>query len=199
MEGAESVQVFKRQFKKQSFNQKMDAQMFGALPAKSEAVGSFDALLGRRPQSQQMLEGQDVRNFKGKYEDGAAFDLADVNEDIVLLDFWATYCGPCMHELPKLQQLQAWAKSKGYSLRIIPVNVGNDSPAKIQLARKRIGLTLPGVMDTTEAAAKLYRVSPIPHTVMIHKGKIVRVQIGAAPFSLQQYKAAVKKLAEKKR
>jgi thiol-disulfide isomerase/thioredoxin len=99
-------------------------------------------------------------------------------DKIVVLDFWASWCGPCRASLPVVAQICKEYADKGIVFRA--VNVKED-PETIRtfLAEEPIDAAV--VMDTEGAASAAYRVEAIPHTVIIGRDGIVQaVHVGAA-------------------
>lgn len=101
---------------------------------------------------------------------GRRHTLADLRGKVVILDFWATWCPPCIELLPDLKALHAGFKDKG--LVLIGVNRDTDRAA-LDAAVGRHGLDWPQVYDTAaprgEQLASVYGVYGIPTTVIIDK------------------------------
>jgi thiol-disulfide isomerase/thioredoxin len=114
--------------------------------------------------------------------DGGRFRVEDARGQRLVLSFWATWCGPCVGELPDVQRLGDELAEKG--VRVVTVNVdGDGAAAAVRAFRERIGLKLPIVLDDGWAS-QAYRVDTIPRTVVIDAGgKIARVLDGAHPLS----------------
>lgn len=89
----------------------------------------------------------------------------------VLLDFWASWCGPCRKETPVIAQ--AYEKYKDKGLEVLGIFVA-DKPENLGKAVKELNITWPQMIDTNNAAGKLYGVRGIPHIVLFGPdGKIV--------------------------
>jgi peroxiredoxin len=106
--------------------------------------------------------------------DGSILKLSDLRGKIVLIDFWASWCGPCRAEFPFVKALYAKYQSKGFE--IYGVSLDKDRPSWVSSINS-LGLNWKHVSDLKFwncAPAKIYKVSGIPFTVLIDKeGKII--------------------------
>lgn len=115
--------------------------------------------------------------------DGNAVDLADLRGHVVVLDFWATWCGPCRMALPELHKVAEWARDQQLPVTVITINTfeardpaQNTPDARLASASafwRQQGFTLPVAMDYTDETAAAYGVSGIPTTVVIRSDGIV--------------------------
>ncbi len=109
--------------------------------------------------------------------DGARFDPAMQKDKIVVLDFWASWCGPCRASLPVVAQICKEYADKGIVFRAVNVKEDPETIRKF-LAEEPIDALV--VMDTEGTASAAYRVEGIPHTVIIGRDGIVQaVHVGA--------------------
>ena len=111
--------------------------------------------------------------------EGGAIDLAaHRGKDVVVLDFWASWCPPCRKSLPIMAGL-----SKAYAGRgavVYGINLGEDA-AVVQDFVQRQGIALPIALDPNRAAAQSYQVTSIPQSVIIGKDGIIQeVHVGLA-------------------
>lgn len=138
--------------------------------------------------------GKVAPTFKLSLLNGGDFDLSKEKGKIVVLDFWATWCGPCVKSLPGLiDAISTLPKDK---VLLLGVNQGEASDVIKQFLEARI-LALTVAMDGTQAVARQYTVEGIPHTVIIGPdGKIAWVKTGYSPDGAAEAAAAVKKLLE---
>ena len=109
--------------------------------------------------------------------DGTIVKLSDYRGKPVLLNFWATWCGPCRFEVPFLEQINASYSSKG--LIMLAVDIGENATT-IQNFMTSLNVSLPVLMDANSTVAKTYGLLNIPTTFMVDKDGIIRFkQIGA--------------------
>lgn len=90
---------------------------------------------------------------------------------MVLLNFWATWCGPCVQEIPSLIRLQDAVKDKG--ITIIGVSVDVDGPA-YQKFLKQYGVNFMTVRDPDQKSPQLYGTTGWPETFIIDKNGVLR-------------------------
>ena len=110
--------------------------------------------------------------------DGSRFDASMQKDKIVVLDFWASWCGPCRVSLPIVAQVCKEYADKGIVFRA--VNLKEDAETiRAFLQEEPIDASV--VMDTDGAAAVAYRIEAIPHTVIIGRdGSVEAVHVGAS-------------------
>jgi thiol-disulfide isomerase/thioredoxin len=102
---------------------------------------------------------------------GPNLRLAEQRGRVVMVNFWATWCGPCRQEMPQLDRLYQKYRSSGFVL--LGVNVDEDARKAADVATK-LGVTFPVLLDTDKAVSKLYDLSTMPSTVIIDRDGKVR-------------------------
>ncbi|GAE35863.1 thiol-disulfide oxidoreductase ResA [Halalkalibacter akibai] len=108
--------------------------------------------------------------------EGERIELEDLKGKGVFLNFWGTYCPPCVKEMPIMEELYAEYKHKG--VEIIAVNAAEPG-LTVQRFAERHGLTFPIAIDTKRNVIDAYGISPLPTTILINEhGTIVRVHQG---------------------
>jgi len=126
--------------------------------------------------------GMPAPNFQLKNLDGQSVSLSDLQGKPVLINFWATWCSPCIHEMPYLQQVyDEWA-DKG--LMVLAINIG-ESSAQVEAFMQSHDLSLPVLLDAKQAVAQKYNIQYIPSTFFIDKDGIIQEKIvGAFPSKI---------------
>lgn len=108
--------------------------------------------------------------------DGRTFNLNATKGMVVVVNFWASWCGPCRVEAPYFEK--AYKEFKARRIEFIGIAV-DDSPDDVKAFIKREGLSFPIGLDDTGDIAKLYRVNALPKTVIIGKdGRIKLNRMG---------------------
>ena len=110
-------------------------------------------------------------DFTLRTMNGPNLRLAEQRGRVVMVNFWATWCGPCRQEMPQLDRLYQKYKSSGFVL--LGVNVDDDARKAGDVAAK-LGITFPVLLDTDKAVSKLYDLSTMPSTVIIDRDGKVR-------------------------
>lgn len=110
---------------------------------------------------------------------GGRVNLADYRGQVVLLNFWASWCGPCRTEMPILEQLHKQYKAKGFTM--VGVNVEPNSGDALK-ALQKTPVSFPILFDTDSTVSKLYQVQGMPNTVILdRKGNVRYVHRGYKP------------------
>jgi peroxiredoxin len=125
------------------------------------------------------LEGKAAPAFKLPGMDGKPVSLADLKGKVIVLDFWATWCGPCKMSLPHLDKL--YQSEKGNDVHVLAVNVQEDAK-DVQQFVTQTKLAVPVILDRDGKVGEAYGVEGIPQTVVIGKdGKVKKVFVGFSP------------------
>ncbi len=136
--------------------------------------------------------------YKAQMFDGKTFDLADERGNVILLNLWATWCGPCRFEIPELQKMHDKYGAKGF--KVIGVSLDDSSADVVKKFVDEHKMTYPVLLDPEGKLANIFQTTVIPTTVLIDRsGKIVWKEFGAieaGDATLQ--KALDQALAEKK-
>ncbi|MEM8500049.1 MAG: TlpA disulfide reductase family protein [Pseudomonadota bacterium] len=131
-------------------------------------------------------------DFVLKSNNGQNIRLSDLRGEVVLLNFWATWCGPCRQEMPLLDDLHSRYKDMGF--KVIGVNVEN-TPSKADAMLAKNPVSFPILYDTQSVVSKLYNVDAMPTTVVVDRdGNMRHLHRGFKPGYEDAYAAQVKQL-----
>ncbi len=150
------------------------SRLTGAFPLTEPSPGSPGVL----PSA---VVGQPAPNFTLKTMDGDTVSLSDYRGAPVLVEFWASWCGPCHTSAPKMQELFERFEDDG--LTILGISVDNPFEPAGRLFVERYQWTFP-VLLTSNAVLEAYDVRAIPVTFVVDsEGILVRELIGARPLN----------------
>ncbi len=128
--------------------------------------------LGAADQSARLRQGSPAPNFELAALSGEAISLQDLHGKIVLINFWATWCGPCLVEMPTFQ---SFYEQYPQDLVILAVN-SSDSPEEIAAFMDEHQLTFPALLDSDERVFRQYFVPGFPTTYLVDRAGLIENQ-----------------------
>ncbi len=138
------------------------------------------------------LEGRPAPDFALKSSSGENLRLSEHRGEVVMVNFWATWCGPCRQEMPLLDELYSRYQRVGFSL--LGVNI-DDNSSKAMNMISELGVTFPVLFDSRKEVSKLYNVEAMPVTVLIDREGTVRyVHHGYKPGYEEKYLDQIRSL-----
>jgi peroxiredoxin len=138
------------------------------------------------------LEGQVAPDFALKSSTGENLRLSEYRGNVVMINFWATWCGPCRQEMPLLDELYTRYERVGFSL--LGVNIDDDSRRAMQMIED-LGVSFPVLFDARKEVSKLYEVEAMPVTVLVDReGNVRYVHHGYKPGYEDKYLDQVRSL-----
>ncbi|RME82433.1 MAG: thiol-disulfide oxidoreductase [Caldilineae bacterium] len=138
---------------------------FNRVPASDSAAAAQPAI---------PMAGHPAPDFTLPTLDGQSLRLSDLRGQAVVLNFWASWCGPCRAEMPELEQ--AFRDRAGGGLVVLGVNQG-EQPAIAADFVQRFGLTFPIVLDQELQVSRLYRTNSLPTTFFIDRNGVIKDQV----------------------
>ena len=138
------------------------------------------------------LEGQSAPDFALKSSTGENLRLSEYRGDVVMINFWATWCGPCRQEMPLLDELYTRYERVGFNL--LGVNIDDDSRRAMQMIEE-LGVNFPVLFDARKEVSKLYEVEAMPVTVLVDReGNVRHVHHGYKPGYEDKYLDQIRSL-----
>ena len=138
------------------------------------------------------LTGQQAPDFALKSSTGENLRLSEYRGDVVMINFWATWCGPCRQEMPLLDDLYARYQRVGFNL--LGVNIDDDSRRAMDMIDE-LGVNFPVLFDAAKEVSKLYEVEAMPVTVLVDREGVVRhVHLGYKPGYEEKYLTEIRAL-----
>jgi thiol-disulfide isomerase/thioredoxin len=133
-----------------------------------------------------------ARNFSVPTLDGANQALITLKGKVVLLNFWATWCGPCRAEMPSMEILYQHFKSSDFVMLAVDIQ---ETREEVTAFIKEMGLSFPVGLDISGRAGSLYNISAIPTSYIIDRdGYIVATVRGSINWNTPEVFSAFEKL-----
>jgi thiol-disulfide isomerase/thioredoxin len=140
--------------------------------------------------------GKTLPDFRVETTDGKVFVMSDHKDKIVLLNFWATWCGPCRGEIPDLKKLQEKFGPKGF----IVLGVSTDNPLEADRVKRfveEMQFNYPAFMAPESLFSTIPPPSSLPTSYLVDRsGKVVAEFVGVDPMNTPEHKigAEIEKL-----
>jgi peroxiredoxin len=139
----------------------------------------------------EVVEGA-APDFALKSRNSGNLKLSEYRGDVVMINFWASWCAPCRQEMPLLNDLYEKYSDLGFTL--LGVNVEEDSSKADELL-KDVPVTFPILFDNKNEVTKMYNVVAMPTTVIVDRdGNMRYLHRGYLPGYEEEYKKQVKEL-----
>ncbi len=129
-------------------------------------------------------------DFTATLADGSSFTLSEHRGSVILLNFWATWCGPCVEEMPAFERLNS---EYGDEVYILAINYMEDENTVNQFIQNN-GYTFPIAYDVDGSISELYPSEGIPYTLIIDTDGSVRITFlggGGADGQYRQFKSII--------
>ncbi len=124
----------------------------------------------------------------------ATIDLADTRGQVVLLNFWATWCEPCRDEMPSMERLYQGLRGRDFEMLAISVD---EDPALVDAFRTELGITFPILLDPNQKISKLYQTMGFPESLLVDRdGFLVERYVGPRDWDHPSYAERIVRLLE---
>ena len=131
-------------------------------------------------------------DFVLKSADGKNVRLSELKGRIVMLNFWATWCGPCAEEIPHLNELHE--SFDPYDFELLGINLDDDQSKAIHLANK-LDINFPVLFDSAKEVSKSFDIKAMPTTIIIDRaGKVRHINRGFKKGYIERYHRQVQAL-----
>jgi peroxiredoxin len=151
-------------------------------------------LCAATPASASVSPGAPAPAFTLAARDGGKLSLADLKGQVVMINFWATWCGPCRQEMPLLAQLHDKYEPLGFTM--VGVNVEPDSAAAVDWL-KGVPVSFPILFDTDSAVAGRFGVEGMPSSVLVDRnGQVRYIHRGYKPGDEAKYADMIRSLVK---
>jgi thiol-disulfide isomerase/thioredoxin len=164
----------------------LGASLYGANPAAGDSFAAFGV--------SRMGAGAPIAAFDLKSLDGHALTSQELMGRVVVLNFWATWCGPCKEEMPSLARLQSQFDSE--QVRVVTVTT-DVYPQGIKQFLDHLGISLPVLFDEDQECSRRFMVRGLPTTVLIgRQGQAVGRAVGPRAWDSRESIALVREVLE---
>ena len=142
----------------------------------------------------ELKEGQPAPAFTLGTLDGGRASLADHRDKLVVLNFWATWCQPCVLEMPSLEAL--WQRYRARGLLVVGVSVDRGSPRSLlEPYVRNLKLTFPILLDPDSKTSNGWRVTALPATFIVRPGgDVTGMAVGAREWNSAAMQALIERL-----
>ncbi len=135
---------------------------------------------------------EDAPDFTLKSLEGSNLRLEEYRGQVVLINFWASWCGPCRQEMPLLDRLHHRYEDTGFA--VLGVNVEGEAAPAQEIVDKT-NVTFPILIDDGQKVSDMYNLQAMPTTVVVDRDGVVRyIHPGYKPGDEAKYVEVVKKL-----
>jgi thiol-disulfide isomerase/thioredoxin len=136
------------------------------------------------------LVGKQAPDFQLDMLDGTKFVLAENRANVLVLDFWASWCGPCRQAMPQVDKVAREFADQG--VKLVAVNLA-ETPDQVRTALAQLQLDMPVALDRQGRVAEQYGANAIPQTVIIGRdGVVQRLFVGAGNHFDEQLRTALR-------
>jgi len=120
--------------------------------------------------------------------------LEDLRGQVVLVNFWATWCKPCEEEIPSMQRL--YQELEGQDFEMLAISVDED-PAPVREFQERLGITFPILLDPSKRTSERYQTMGFPESLLLDRdGVVVERYVGPRDWDHSDYAERIQKLLQ---
>lgn len=139
-----------------------------------------------------LSKNEPAPGFTLKSNSGGNVKLSELRGQVVMVNFWASWCGPCRQEMPLLDALHQRYRNLGFT--VLGVNVEED-PAAARDLLEDVPVTFPILFDSKNQVSEAYEVDAMPSTVIVDRdGNVRYIHKGYVPGDENKYQEVVRAL-----
>ena len=131
------------------------------------------------------LVGKPAPDFALRSLTGENLRLSEHLGEVIVLNFWATWCGPCRQEMPLLDEMYGKYRRAGFVLLSVNIDDDKERERAVEMART-LKVSYPVLLDARKEVSKAYEVDAMPMTILIDREGVVR-------FVTEGYKSGYEK------
>ena len=136
--------------------------------------------------------GEPMPAYTAKLLDGSDYDVASERGNVVMINLWATWCGPCRYEIPELEKLHKDHAAARFKVVGVSVDEGGDQVVKDFVEEQK--MTYPVVLDPEGRLATMLDTTILPTTILVDRqGKVVWKKLGVVSASDVEMMSAIEK------
>ncbi|MDH3521298.1 MAG: TlpA family protein disulfide reductase [Myxococcales bacterium] len=123
---------------------------------------------------------------------GASVSLSELRGQVVLINFWATWCKPCEDEMPAMERLYQTLRGEGFELLAISVD---EQPEIVAQFRDRLSLSFPILLDEDRSVSQEYQTYRFPESFLVDRdGRVVERYVGPRDWNASAYLSRLRRL-----
>lgn len=139
--------------------------------------------------------GDQVPDYSAPDLSGVDISLDDLRGQVVLINVWATWCGPCRVEMPPIQRSYERFRDRGFTVIAVSIDAGPGYHEKVSAFAEEFGLEFPILLDPEGRISRVMQTIGVPETfVLDREGRIVKRLIGAADWDSPANQALIEEL-----
>ena len=139
--------------------------------------------------------GDQVPDYSAPNLAGEEIAFADHLGEVVLINVWATWCGPCRVEMPPIQNIYNRYSDQGFTVLAVSIDTGPGYNEKVDEFVREFGLEFPVLLDPESRIGRVLQTIGVPETfVLDREGRIVKRWIGATDWDSEANRALITEL-----
>lgn len=139
--------------------------------------------------------GDRVPDYSAPDLAGEEVAFADHLGEVLLINVWATWCGPCRVEMPPIQTIYSRFKDRGFTVLAVSIDTGPGYSDKVDEFVRELGLDFPVLLDPEDRIGRILQTIGVPETFVVDReGRIIKRWIGATDWDSEANRALIEEL-----